>query len=206
LLSSCCAVFGAQSSAGSNPTGDPGSDADEEDGGRHRGCALQESELNAGCEGQDLLSPLPHFASRSMGSLTAWQMLAADVQQEMEEAAASEQRASHARSSQHVRPSMVMSDDAVPRGNEAPGVFKDEADLLAEYQLLSEIGRGAFGAAWKARRRADQSLVCIKVLDTQRMGHAERQMVMGCVGAGRLCVWFACPHCSVEQHALCPSH
>ncbi|EFN57718.1 hypothetical protein CHLNCDRAFT_20808 [Chlorella variabilis] len=48
--------------------------------------------------------------------------------------------------------------------------------LHAEFEVLGELGRGAFGRALKARRRADGSLVCLKVLDTQSMGATERRM------------------------------
>lgn len=51
--------------------------------------------------------------------------------------------------------------------------------LHAEFEVLGELGRGAFGRALKARRRADGSLVCLKVLDTQSMGATERRMVSG---------------------------
>lgn len=49
--------------------------------------------------------------------------------------------------------------------------------LEREYELLGELGRGAFGSALKARRRADGCLVCLKALDWQSMGASERRMV-----------------------------
>lgn len=166
----CCAAVGVESPAGGKVGGCAEPAGREEDVG-----ALHDRPARQGL--------LSHFTTRSLGSLTAWQMLAADIQQEMQAAAASIRRASQARSSQHgrgsqhVRPSLVADDahDAAPR--KALGRCKEED----EYQLISEIGRGAFGAAWKARRRVDQSLVCIK-----RIGHTDRQMVRACIEAGRL--------------------
>lgn len=49
--------------------------------------------------------------------------------------------------------------------------------LEREYEVLGELGRGAFGSALKARRRADGCLVCLKALDWQNMGASERRMV-----------------------------
>ena len=49
--------------------------------------------------------------------------------------------------------------------------------------MLGELGRGAFGSALKARRRADGSLVCLKALDWRSMGASERRMV-GMQGGG----------------------
>lgn len=49
--------------------------------------------------------------------------------------------------------------------------------LHREFEVLGELGRGAFGRALRARRRADGMLLCLKALDTQGMGHHERRMV-----------------------------
>lgn len=45
------------------------------------------------------------------------------------------------------------------------------------YDVQGELGHGAFGSAFLARRRADGAAVCLKVLDQQRMGATERRMV-----------------------------
>lgn len=45
------------------------------------------------------------------------------------------------------------------------------------YEVLGELGRGAFGAALKARRHRDGALVCLKVLLSQSMGATERRLV-----------------------------
>ena len=42
--------------------------------------------------------------------------------------------------------------------------------LEREYEVLGELGRGAFGSALKARRRADGCLVCLKALAWARAG------------------------------------
>ena len=47
------------------------------------------------------------------------------------------------------------------------------------YQLLRELGAGAFGRALLARRRGDGRLVCVKVLDCRAMTRLERRMVRG---------------------------
>lgn len=54
--------------------------------------------------------------------------------------------------------------------------------LEREYEVLGELGRGAFGSALKARRRADGCLVCLKALAWETMGASERRMV-GHLGA-----------------------
>lgn len=49
--------------------------------------------------------------------------------------------------------------------------------LEQQFDLLGELGRGAFGCALKARRRSDGAVVCLKVLDQSSMGATERRMV-----------------------------
>jgi len=54
----------------------------------------------------------------------------------------------------------------------------------SEYEVLGELGRGAFGCALKARQRSDGTLVCLKVLQSDRMGASERRMVSCTNGPG----------------------
>lgn len=49
--------------------------------------------------------------------------------------------------------------------------------LEASYELLEELGHGAFGQVLKARRRADGAIVCVKLVDLSHLGPAERQLV-----------------------------
>ncbi|PRW58940.1 serine threonine- kinase Nek1 isoform X5 [Chlorella sorokiniana] len=174
---------------------------------------------------------LGNWPSRTLGSLTAWQMLAADIQREMETAATAggggSARASQLsdggrlsrcsprdRTSQaSVDANLVMASDAaeVPLPGELSGQRRSSANAAAadlpahgsaasssggtvpasdgsfsgealgsrlerDYDVVGELGRGAFGSALKARRRANGCLVCLKALDWQSMGASERRM------------------------------
>lgn len=156
-------------------------------------------------------------ASRTLGSLTAWQLLAADIASEMDAAAAggagggSSARCSQMSEGRHSeRSSQVgawMADDppAPPTdpsgqssgssssssesrsggGGDTAAAGGAPSRLSSRYEVLGELGRGAFGCALKARRRADGALVCIKALDASSMDETERRMVrLGLRGGG----------------------
>lgn len=126
-------------------------------------------------------SPRPHAstaqsiggARESMGSLTAWQLLAADV-------------AAHP-------PSSGRGSTAAPstgrRGPSGPHRLRGESDWpsgrgstshrLEAYDVLGSIGSGAFGTAQQAVRRNDGCKVCIKQLNTGVMSWRQQEAVRG---------------------------
>lgn len=113
-------------------------------------------------------------AHESMGSLTAWQLLAADV-------------AAHP-------PSSGRGSTAAPstgrRRASGPHRLREESDWpsgrgstshrLEAYDVLGSIGSGAFGTAQQAVRRNDGHEVCIKQLNTGVMSWRQQEAV--CMG------------------------
>ncbi|KAL4859894.1 26S proteasome non-ATPase regulatory subunit 13 A [Chlorella vulgaris] len=167
---------------------------------------------NAVSEAADVLAPLPvinrpskisigsavgaasskrsAFPSRTLGSLTAWQILASDVQRGMDEAVATGKRGRNSDPFDSTTKSALKaplrsgastSDVWLEDGISAPGapaLVKDGSrQFHRDYEVVQELGRGAFGTALMARHLVDGSLVCVKVLETHSMGATERRMI-----------------------------
>lgn len=124
--------------------------------------------------------------ARSMGSLTAWQLLAEDVAAHPPSRGASgglEQDLLPSPSSAHTAAELILGSPDDGRGA--------TSHRLAAYELQEEVGSGAFGTAWRALRRDDGALVCIKQLHTGSMGWRQQQAVSACGSGGPSCALWA---------------
>lgn len=116
---------------------------------------------------------------RSLGSLTAWQLLAEDVAAHPPsrgESGGPDRSLLPSPSSAHTAAELILGSPESGRGS--------TSHRLAAYELLEEVGSGAFGTAWRALRRGDGAAVCIKQLHTGSMGWRQQQAVSGV----RVCV------------------
>ncbi|KAL6778762.1 hypothetical protein ACKKBF_B04745 [Auxenochlorella protothecoides x Auxenochlorella symbiontica] len=107
---------------------------------------------------------------RSLGSLTAWQLLAEDVAAHPPsrgESGGPDRSLLPSPSSAHTAAELILGSPESGRGS--------TSHRLAAYELLEEVGSGAFGTAWRALRRGDGAAVCIKQLHTGSMGWRQQQ-------------------------------
>jgi hypothetical protein len=139
---------------------------------------------------------------KTCGTITGWQLLAADVQlrgsdgrasaaaaprrpagtlsQEIESALAQLEEGRDQDGEQDAPPRCSSASEAESSGDAAAAVGvggEGQGRLDAEYEVLCELGRGAFGRALKARRRADGALVCIKSMELGAMSKKDRAVV-----------------------------
>jgi len=49
--------------------------------------------------------------------------------------------------------------------------------LESDYEILEELGRGGFGRVFKAHRRHDKGIVCVKFVNLSDLDKSERQLV-----------------------------
>ena len=57
-------------------------------------------------------------------------------------------------------------------------ILKEPSEALKDYRILEEIGRGSFGIVFRAERREDGQMVCIKSLDYSSMTSAEKEQLV----------------------------
>lgn len=225
------------------PAGAPAKGRQPTPAGQHGGGGLERLQHSASAEAESVSAEVAYhrkldgfaLSARTLGTLTGWQILAADVRQceedgqaaaaagpgwgpsparnrpttdvasvrgsldgnfslleqleaaleedqqgeQGEEESACSERKSPARGAAPSRsPGRVsflpLPALAAPR---VRAVGTPSSHLEREYEVVCELGRGAFGRALKARRRCTGSLVCIKVLDLGGLSSKDRAMV-----------------------------
>lgn len=122
----------------------------------------------------------------SLGTLTAWQQIAQDVAAELSVGRVEAEKPARFRGSQLLDVERNHTPDifyrvssrskSVPQDTDeklSSPVTKNTSSLYNEYELLTEIGCGAFGRAIKARRRKDNELVVVKEIKLSCLGKDE---------------------------------
>lgn len=121
---------------------------------------------------------LPSSPGTSMGSLTAWQLLAAQVMAQPQASTAegvalpSQISAGELGSPPSAHRAASLITGAASSASQMEGELR-----MQEYELQEAVGQGAFGTVFRAARKHDQRTVCIKRLDTGAMSCKQRQAV-----------------------------
>lgn len=103
----------------------------------------------------------------SFSTLTAWRILAGDIISRSGTAANNEEQPSVPLLPEQ----SVLTNHSFPEG-------WNEGTLEGNYELLDELGRGAFGRVVRARRKKDGAPACVKIISgSLQLGEKEREMV-----------------------------
>jgi hypothetical protein len=101
----------------------------------------------------------------SFSTLTAWQILAFNVVNSSESLAAIPEN-EHLDLPPPPPPMQSSLQQSSPALNQAPGSpFWSNEKVESQYELLEQLGYGAFGKVFKAKRRRDGALACVKIIN-----------------------------------------